>query len=99
MEEVALDEVEEELTKHAYSVAASTSAAAEVDVSATEAAEEVVSLAKVTQYTGKSKEEVAAIKIQTAFRGYLVCFCTFLYSFCSKRISHTWQHFFPPRLP
>jgi hypothetical protein len=29
-------------------------------------------------YIGKSAEEIAAIKIQTAYRGYLVC--TFYYS-------------------
>lgn len=71
VEEVALAEVEEEQTKHAYSVAASTSAVAEAAVSTTEAAAEVVPLAKVTQFAGKSKEEVATIRIQTAFRGYL----------------------------
>lgn len=89
VEEVTLAEVEEEQTKHAYSVAASTSAVAEAAVSATEASAEVVPLAKVTQFAGKSKEEVATIRIQTAFRGYLVCFCTFLYSFYYKRTSRT----------
>ncbi|XP_059296582.1 protein IQ-DOMAIN 2-like [Lycium ferocissimum] len=70
VEEIALAEVEEEQTKHAYS-AASTSAAAETSAAATEAAVEVVPLTKVTRFAGKSKEEVATIKIQTAFRGYL----------------------------
>lgn len=89
VEEVALAEVEEEQTKHAYPGAASTSAAAvpatKAAVPATKAAVEVVPLAKVTQFTGKSKEEVATIRIQTAFRGYLVCFCTFLYSCYSNK--------------
>ena len=29
--------------------------------------------ATIARFAGKPKEEVAAIKIQTAFRGYLVC--------------------------
>ncbi|KAJ8533856.1 hypothetical protein K7X08_007180 [Anisodus acutangulus] len=71
VEEVALAEVEEEQTKHAYSIAVSTSAAAETSATATEDAAEIVPLAKVTHFAGKSKEEVATIRIQTAFRGYL----------------------------
>ncbi|XP_060201601.1 protein IQ-DOMAIN 3-like [Lycium barbarum] len=71
VEEVKLDEVEEEQTKHAYSVAVATAAAAEAAVAAAHAAAEVVRLTTVNQFSGKSKEEVAAIKIQTAFRGYL----------------------------
>ena len=38
------------------------------------AAAEVVRLTTVNQFSGKSQEEVAAIRVQTAFRGYLVCF-------------------------
>ena len=71
-EEVKLIEAEEEQTKHAYSVAVATAAAAEAAVAAAQAAAEVVRLTSVTQFTGKSNEEVAAIKVQTAFRGYLV---------------------------
>ncbi|XP_009777115.1 protein IQ-DOMAIN 3-like [Nicotiana tabacum] len=71
VEEVTLVEVEEEQTKHAYSVAASTSAAAEASAAANQVAVEVVPLTKVTKFAGKSKEEVATIRIQTAFRGYL----------------------------
>uniref|UniRef100_A0A5B7AX62 DUF4005 domain-containing protein n=1 Tax=Davidia involucrata TaxID=16924 RepID=A0A5B7AX62_DAVIN len=70
-EEVKLTEVENEQTKHAYTVAVATAAAAEAAVAAAQAAAEVVRLTAVTQFTGKSKEEVAAIRIQTAFRGYL----------------------------
>ena len=68
-------EVEDEQTKHAYSVAvaAAAAAAAEAAATAAQAAAESVRLAELTRYSGKSKEEVAAIKIQTAFRGYLVC--------------------------
>lgn len=41
-------------------------------VAAAHAAAEVVRLSSLSRYPGKSKEEIAAIKIQTAFRGYLV---------------------------
>ncbi|XP_059646921.1 protein IQ-DOMAIN 2-like [Cornus florida] len=71
LEEVKLAEVQDEQTKHAYSVAVATAVAAEAAVAAAQAAVEVVRLTTVTQFTGKSKEEVAAIRIQTAFRGYL----------------------------
>lgn len=71
-EEVKLTEVlEDEQTKHAYTVALATAAAAEAAVATAQAAAEAVRLTEVTQYSGRSKEEVAAIKIQTAFRGYL----------------------------
>ncbi|PWA48363.1 IQ-domain 2 [Artemisia annua] len=65
------DEVEDEQAKHAYSVAVAAAAAAEAAAAAAQAAAESVRLAELTRYTGKSKEETAAIKIQTAFRGYL----------------------------
>ncbi|KAL6998249.1 hypothetical protein U1Q18_008375 [Sarracenia purpurea var. burkii] len=70
-EEVKLIEVEDEQTKHAYSVAVASAVAAEAAVAAAQAAAEVVRLTAVTQFTGKSNEEVAAIKIQTVFRGFL----------------------------
>lgn len=59
-------------TKHSHSVAVATGAAAEDAIVAAQAAAEVVRLTSVTRFAGKSKEEVAAIKIQTAFRGYMV---------------------------
>ncbi|CAN4117023.1 unnamed protein product [Withania somnifera] len=71
MEEVTLEEVEEEQKKHAYSVAVATAAAAEAAVAAAHAAAEVVRLTTVNQFSGKSQQEVAAIRVQTAFRGYL----------------------------
>lgn len=72
LEEVNPVEVENEQTNHAYSVAVASAAAAEAAVAAAQAAAEVVRLTTVShQFTGKSKEEVAAIRIQTAFRGYL----------------------------
>uniref|UniRef100_A0A5B6YW66 DUF4005 domain-containing protein n=1 Tax=Davidia involucrata TaxID=16924 RepID=A0A5B6YW66_DAVIN len=71
IEEVKLAEAENEQSKHAYSVALATAVAAEAAVAAAQAAAEVVRLRTVARYSGKSREEVAAIKIQTAFRGYL----------------------------
>ncbi|KAA8516523.1 hypothetical protein F0562_016971 [Nyssa sinensis] len=70
-EEVNLTEEENEQTKHVYSVAVATAAADEAAVVAAQPAAEVVRLTTVTQFTGKSEEEVAAIRIQTAFRGHL----------------------------
>ncbi|KAM7464146.1 hypothetical protein LguiA_032267 [Lonicera macranthoides] len=70
-EELNLTEVEDEQTKHAYSVAVATAAAAEAAVAATHAAAEAVRRTAMSRFPGKSTEEVAAIKIQTAFRGYL----------------------------
>lgn len=58
-------------SKHAYSVALASAVAAEAAAVAAQAAAEVVRLTKSTTFVGKSKEENAAIKIQTAFRGYL----------------------------
>ncbi|XWS07902.1 hypothetical protein CRYUN_Cryun41cG0032300 [Craigia yunnanensis] len=70
-EDVKLAEAENEQSKHAYSVALVTAMAAEAAVAAAQAAAEVVRLTSVPRHPGKSKEEIAAIKIQTVFRGYL----------------------------
>ncbi|KAI5325433.1 PREDICTED: IQ-DOMAIN 1 [Prunus dulcis] len=74
-EEVKLTNVENEQNNDAYSVAVTTTTAvAEPAVyvaPATQVVAQVVRLPTNTQYAGKSREEVAAIKIQTAFRGYL----------------------------
>ncbi|KAI8560353.1 hypothetical protein RHMOL_Rhmol04G0249000 [Rhododendron molle] len=67
-EEVKPIEVE---TTDSYSVALATAAAAEAAVVAAQAAAEVVRLTSVNRFPGKSKEEVAAFKIQTVFRGYM----------------------------
>jgi len=82
-EEVKLTNAENEQRDHAYSVAVTTAPAADVAVAAAQAATEVVRLTAVTRFAGKSREEVAAIKIQTAFRGYMVCVTLFLFFFCS----------------
>lgn len=80
-EEVKLTEAENEQSKHAYSVAFATAVAAEAAVAAAQAAAEVVRLTSAARYSGKSNEEIAAIKIQTAFRGYLVKIFPFVMMF------------------
>ncbi|KAH6803979.1 IQ-domain 3 [Perilla frutescens var. frutescens] len=70
VEDAKLMEAENEQSRHAYSVALATAAAAEAAVAAAHAAAEVVRLTAAAR-SGKTKEEIAAIKIQTAFRGYL----------------------------
>lgn len=79
------NETEREQSKHAIAVAAATAAAADAAVAAAQAAVAVVRLtsqghgARVYgpggggQIPGGSWERIAAVKIQTAFRGYLVC--------------------------
>lgn len=71
-EEVKLTNAENEQSDHPYSVAVASAAAADAAVAAAQAATDVVRLTEVTRFAGKSSEEVAAIKIQTAFRGYMV---------------------------
>ena len=77
---------------HAIAVAAATAAAAEAAVAAAQAAARVVRLAG---YGRQSKEERAAILIQSHYRGYLVrlpyflsCLFSFLLTFCPSTISH-----------
>lgn len=69
-------ETDSEQNKHAYSVALASAVAAEAAAVAAQAAAEVVRLTAVTTTAPKmpasSMEELAATKIQTAFRGYLV---------------------------
>ncbi|KAL5546210.1 hypothetical protein UlMin_005897 [Ulmus minor] len=76
-EEVEITDGENELNNydHSDAVAASVSAAepeTEPVVASTQAScSEVIQVPRVAQFAGKSIEESAAIKIQTAFRGYL----------------------------
>lgn len=66
-------EREDEQSKHAIAVAAATAAAADAAVAAAQAAVAVVRLTshgRGTMFAG-SRERWAAVKIQTAFRGYL----------------------------
>ncbi|XP_073292664.1 protein IQ-DOMAIN 2-like [Primulina huaijiensis] len=71
LEDVKLAESEDEPTKHAYAVAVVTAAADDEDVTVTPVTPEISQPCAVDRFAGKSKEEVAAIRIQTAFRGYL----------------------------
>ncbi|PIN11151.1 hypothetical protein CDL12_16258 [Handroanthus impetiginosus] len=72
MQDVKLMEAENEQNRHAYSVALVTAMAAEAAVAAANAAAEVVRLRTAAACnSGNTKEEIAAVKIQTAFRGYL----------------------------
>ncbi|MQL72398.1 hypothetical protein Taro_004732 [Colocasia esculenta] len=66
----SLSQAEEEQTKHALAVAVATVAAAEVAVAAAQAAAQVVRLTGAPSSYNKACE-IAAVKIQTAFRGYL----------------------------
>ncbi|KAJ4835071.1 hypothetical protein Tsubulata_028843 [Turnera subulata] len=86
-EELLYAEAEEDPSKHAIAVAAATAAVAEAAVAAAQAAAEVVRLTSsgrcvgnpvvVGSYVGRScgagvlEPELAAVKIQSVFRGYL----------------------------
>ena len=70
-EEVKLTNVEVQ-PNHEHPVVVAATAAAEPEVIAPQAVPEVVQPPRVSRFVGKSGEEAAAIKIQTAFRGYLV---------------------------
>lgn len=75
-------EFEEDPNKHALAVAAATAAVAEAAVAAAQAAAEVVRLTSSGRCVNNSvayvrgsiglREDFAAVKIQAAFRGYLV---------------------------
>ncbi|KAG6402327.1 hypothetical protein SASPL_139205 [Salvia splendens] len=69
--EQKLHEAESEQNRHAYSVALVTAMAAEAAVAAANAAAEVVRLRAAAHGSGETKEEMASIKIQAAFRGYV----------------------------
>jgi hypothetical protein len=72
-DEVKLIETTNEENQHTCSVPVVTAAVAEHAPITVQTTTEVFQPTKVNKYAGKSKEEVAAIKIQTAFRGYMVC--------------------------
>lgn len=90
-EEVKIFEAEaEEQTKQTYPVAVATGAAdAVVPAAPAQATVEVVRHQLNTggaRFAGKSEEEVSAIKIQTAFRVYLVCSAILVFLFSSVRL-------------
>ena len=75
-EEVNVTEAENEQRNFAPTVAVTTTTAASVQDpvdDASQTVKEVVQITTKTRFLGKSKEEAAAIRIQTAFRGHLVC--------------------------
>ncbi|RRT85701.1 hypothetical protein B296_00002612, partial [Ensete ventricosum] len=71
-EEDKVVEVENEQRRHACSAAVAPPAAIEPLVTSSEAAREIIRLTSTAKFPGKTTEEIAAIKIQTAFRGHLV---------------------------
>lgn len=79
--ERTLREATEEQKKHAFNVAMATAAAAEAAVAAAHAAAEVVRLtSQPYHYFTKLDKNLAAIKIQSAYRAHLVSFLeTFSY--------------------
>lgn len=78
---------DKEQSKHAIAVAAATAAAADAAVAAAQAAVAVVRLTshgRGALFSG-GRERLAAVKIQTIFRGFLVCvelFVFYFYYFC-----------------
>jgi hypothetical protein len=72
-EDVKLIETTDEVNQHTFPVPVATAAVPEPAPTTVQTNIEVVQLTKVNKYAGKSKEEEAAIKIQTTFRGYMVC--------------------------
>ncbi|KAK1563900.1 hypothetical protein Q3G72_034889 [Acer saccharum] len=73
-EEDNVTEAENEQRNFAATVAVTTTTAASVQDpvdDASQTVKEVVQITTNTRFQGKSKEEAAAIRIQTAFRGYL----------------------------
>ncbi|XP_074561377.1 protein IQ-DOMAIN 3-like [Curcuma longa] len=71
LQEAKLIENGNEQNKHAYSVALASAVAAEAAAVAAQAAAEVVRLAtSATRHADESSEVIAAIKIQSAYRGY-----------------------------
>ncbi|XP_021724207.1 protein IQ-DOMAIN 14-like isoform X3 [Chenopodium quinoa] len=76
LQEKSLSEARDEQRKIAMNVARATAAAAEAAVAAAQAAAEVVRLTSVSRHSSLRQHErevqyLAAIKIQTSFRGYL----------------------------
>ena len=82
-DQVLLSTTPYDANKHAIAVAAATAAVAEAALAAAQAAAEVVRLTGGGDVNAASHrrlaEEVSAVKIQSAFRGYLVIKCPILF--------------------
>lgn len=76
-EEIKLTDIENEIS-HDHVVEVVTAVEAEVPVPPVQIETVRVEAARIPRFAGKPKDEVAAIKIQTAFRGYLVWVAIFL---------------------
>lgn len=89
-------DADDQQKQHALAVAAATAAAADAAVAAAQAAAAVIRLtASTATVTPNIMEEAAAIKIQSVFRSYLVCFSRFT----SVRLpSSSPSHYFTFRL-
>lgn len=74
-----LNEATEEQKRHALTVAIATAAAAEAAVAAAHAAAEVVRLTGASQSFAKLDRNLAATKIQSAYRAHLVSFSTYFF--------------------
>ena len=74
--EIILTHVESEISHERIEVATAVDAVEPVPAVQMAAAE--VQATTTVQFNSKPTEEVAAIRIQKAFRGYLVCFATFI---------------------
>jgi cytoskeletal protein RodZ len=101
IKELKLSENDGGQNKHAYSVALASAVAAEAAAVAAQAAAEVVRLTAATNTASagtskvaqKSKEDIAAIRIQTAFRGFLVWQPVVFFLSCSCTvISACWRN-------
>lgn len=71
-EDIKLTDIENQ-NNHHHVAEITTVVDAEERVHSVQTAVVKTEAAAVSRFSGKPKDEVAAIKIQTAFRGYLVC--------------------------
>jgi len=78
-EEIKLTDIENEISHdHDHVVEVVTAAKVEDPVPPVQIETVRVEAARIPRFAGKPNDEVAAIKIQTAFRGYLVCVESFI---------------------
>lgn len=75
-EEVILTHVENENNHNNVEITIAADAEGSIPAVQTEVAE--VQATTVVQFACKPSDEVAALKIQTAFRGYMVCYTFFI---------------------